>query len=461
MNSETFLSQLGNAQKQYFQEGITQSFEFRKSQLLILKGAIEAYQDEILVALEQDLGKSEFETYTTEIGFVLSEINHTIKHLRKWMKPVSPSSPMTLFPSKSTIIHQPYGKCFIIAPWNYPFQLLIAPLIAAIAAGNTALLKPSELTPNTAALLTKMIRSTFSESYVEIIEGEGAQIVPQAIDLYQPNLIFFTGSTAVGKIIAQHAAKYLIPTILELGGKSPCIVDGSTPVKTTAKRILMGKTINAGQTCVAPDYILVYEKFTNEFVDSMKHAIHDFYGHHISDSPDYTKIVNEHHFNRLIKLLEGCEIVIGGNYNKEKRFIEPTLVKVNSLDHPIMKEEIFGPILPIISFQNEEELYQIIDKNPNPLALYIFSSNKGLTKRITENVSFGGGCINNTLMHLVTPEMPFGGVGNSGQGSYHGKFGFDAFTHKKSVLKTGFWFDLKQKYPPYSAGALKLIKKFL
>ena len=461
MDSKTYLSNLGQTQKQYFQEGITISYEFRKSQLLLLKSAIEAYQDEIIEALSQDLGKSEFETYTTEIGFVLSEINYTIKHLHRWMKPLKPASPMALFPSKSKIIHQPYGKCLIIAPWNYPFQLQIAPLVAAIAGGNTALLKPSELTPNTASLISKMIRSTFAESYIDIIEGNGADIVPQAIDNYQPNLIFFTGSTAVGRSIAQHAAKYLIPTILELGGKSPCIVDGSTPVKTSANRILMGKTINAGQTCVAPDYILVYEKFTHEFVDSMKQAIHDFYGKNIEESADYTKIVNEHHFNRLLKLLDGCEILCGGNYNKEQLFIEPTLVKVSNLDHPIMKEEIFGPILPIISFQNEEELYQIIEKNPNPLALYIFSSNKGFVKRMTENVSFGGGCINNTLMHLVTPEMPFGGVGNSGQGSYHGKFGFDAFTHKKSVLKTGFWFDLKQKYPPYSSGSLKLVKKFL
>ncbi len=461
MNSATYLTNLGQQQKEHFQEGITLSYEFRKSQLLILKGAIEAYQEEIIEALQKDLGKSEFETYTTEIGFVLSEIKHTLKHLANWMKPQRPSSPMALFPSKSRIIQQPYGKCLIIAPWNYPFQLLIAPLVAAIAAGNTVLLKPSELTPHTSVLLTKMIRATFSESYIDIIEGNGAEIVPLAIDHYKPNHIFFTGSTAVGRIIAQQAAKYLIPTILELGGKSPCIVDGSTPVKTTANRILMGKTINAGQTCVAPDYILVYEKFSGELVDSLKHAMHEFYGKNIQESKDYTKIVNEHHFNRLIQLLEGCEILVGGNHSKETLYIEPTLVKINNLEHPIMKEEIFGPILPIISFQNEEEIYQIIERNPNPLALYIFSSNKNLSERITKNISFGGGCINNTLMHLVTPEMPFGGVGNSGQGSYHGKYGFDAFTHKKSVLKTSFWFDLKQKYPPYSSASLKLVKRFL
>lgn len=285
MNSETYLSNLGHTQKHYYQEGVTLSYEFRKSQLLLLKSAIEAYQDEIIEALSEDLGKSEFESYTTEIGFVLSEINYTIKHLHRWMKPQKPTSPMALFPSKSSIINQPYGKCLIIAPWNYPFQLQIAPLIAAIAGGNTALLKPSELTPNTASLLSKMIRSTFSESYIDIIEGNGAEIVPLAIDQYQPNLILFTGSTAVGRIIAQHAAKYLIPTILELGGKSPCIVDGSTPVKTTAKRILMGKTINAGQTCVAPDYVLVYEKFAHEFVDSMKHAIDDFMAKTLKNQP--------------------------------------------------------------------------------------------------------------------------------------------------------------------------------
>ena len=461
MSTQLYLTELGNKQFQYFQEGITLPYEFRKSQLLLLKAAIETYQDEIIDALQKDLGKSEFETYTTEIGFVLSEIKHTLKHLAKWMQPQKPSSPMALFPSKSKIINQPYGKTLIIAPWNYPFQLQIAPLIASMAAGNTSLLKPSELTPHTAALLTKIIHTTFSESYIDIIEGNGAEIVPQAIEHYQPNLIFFTGSTAVGKIIAKQAAEYLIPAILELGGKSPCIVDGSTPVKATAKRILMGKTINAGQTCVAPDYILVYEKYHDEFVSSMKTAIHDFFGKHPQESPDYTKIVNEHHFNRLMNLMEGCEIILGGHSNKENLFIEPTLVKVPNLDHPLMKEEIFGPILPIISFSNEEDLYNIIQKNPNPLALYIFTANNALAERITNRISFGGGCVNNTLMHLVTPEMPFGGVGGSGQGAYHGKFGFDAFTHKKSILKTGFWFDLKQKYPPYTESALKLVKKFL
>lgn len=458
---KSYFSELNQKQSDYFNEGITLSIDFRKSQLLLLKKAIEAYQDEITEALLLDLGKSEFESYTTEIGFVLSELKHTIKNIGKWSTDINVKSPMALFPSKSKIINQPHGKTLIIAPWNYPFQLLIAPLIASIAAGNTSLLKPSELTPKTAAVLSKIIHATFSENYIDIIEGDGAEVVSNAIDHFQPDFIFFTGSTTVGKIIAKQAAQYLIPTVLELGGKSPCIVDGSTSVNTTAKRILMGKTINAGQTCVAPDYILVYEKHLPEFVQSMKTAIHEFYGKHPLESADYTKIVNTHHFNRLLKLMEGTEVILGGEYDLEIRKIAPTLVRVPNMDHPIMKEEIFGPILPIIPFTTEEDIYKIIAANPNPLALYIFSSNNDFSKRITQKVSFGGGCINNTLMHLVSPEMPFGGVRGSGQGAYHGKFGFDAFTHKKSILKTGFWFDLKQKYPPYTASALKLVKKFL
>jgi aldehyde dehydrogenase (NAD+) len=461
VNLQSYFSELNQKQSDYFNEGITLSIEFRKSQLLLLKKAIEAYQDEITEALLFDLGKSEFESYTTEIGFVLSELNHTIKNIGKWSKDINVKSPMALFPSKSKIINQPYGKTLIIAPWNYPFQLLIAPLIASIAAGNTSLLKPSELTPKIAAVLSKIIQATFSENYIDIVEGDGAEVVSTAIDYFQPDFIFFTGSTAVGKIIAKQAAQYLIPIVLELGGKSPCIVDGSTSVSLTAKRILMGKTINAGQTCVAPDYILVYEKHLPEFVQSMKTAIHEFFGNHPLESTDYTKIVNTHHFNRLLKLMEGTEVILGGAHDAQNRKIEHTLVRVPTMDHPIMKEEIFGPILPIISFSNEEELYSTILKNPNPLALYIFTANNSLAERITSRISFGGGCVNNTLMHLVTPEMPFGGVGGSGQGAYHGKFGFDAFTHKKSVLKTGFWFDLKQKYPPYNESSLKLVKKFL
>lgn len=461
MDYKTHFQDLNIKQTDYFQEGITFSIEFRKSQLLLLKKAVETYQDDIIQALSADLGKSEFESYTTEIGFVLSEIKHTVKNLESWCKPISVKTPFALFPSKSKIHHQPHGKAFIIAPWNYPFQLLIAPLIAAIAAGNTCLLKPSELTPNTAALLTKIIHNTFSENYIEIIEGEGSEVVTSAIENYKPDFIFFTGSTAVGKIIAKKAAETLTPTVLELGGKSPCIVDGSTSINTTAKRILMGKTINAGQTCVAPDYVLVYEKHLPEFVQSLKTAIHDFYGKHPLESHDYTQIVNHSHFDRIMKLMEGTEVILGGQSNRENRKIEPTLVRVPNLNHPIMKEEIFGPVLPIIPFTTEDDIYKIVNENPNPLALYIFTANNEFADRIIQRISFGGGCINNTLMHLVTPELPFGGVRGSGQGSYHGKFGFDAFSHKKSVVSTSMWFDLKQKYPPYTESALKLIKKFL
>lgn len=447
-------------QEEFLKKGNLLSIDYRIEQLNLLKKGIQSLENEIIEALHLDFGKSEFEAYSSEVGFIYQDINETIKNIKKWAKPQRMSTALSLFPSSAKIYSQAYGRVLIIAPWNYPFQLLIAPLVAAISAGNAALLKPSELTPKVSAVLKKLIENTFKPEFVAIVEGEGGEIVPNAIENYRPDLIFFTGSTVVGRIISQQAAKYLIPCVLELGGKSPCIIDQSADLKVAVKRIAFGKCINAGQTCVAPDYFIVHDSIKKSFIEEYQKTVSEFYAGDAFESSDFTQIVNERHFERLERLLQNTNILTGGRVNREKRKIEPTLVD-GDLNHPIMQEEIFGPISPVFTFTKESEIYDLIEKNKNPLSLYLFTKDSDLEKNIIERVSFGGGCINNTLMHLVDPKLPFGGIGNSGQGAYHGKAGFDAFSHKKSVVKTATWFDLKQKYPPYTEGSLKLIKKFL
>jgi aldehyde dehydrogenase (NAD+) len=431
----------------------------RKQLLKKLKIGIQQFEHDILKALHQDLGKSEFEAYSSEIGFIYQNINNTLKHINHWSEPQRVKTGLSLFPSKAHIHYQPIGKVLIIAPWNYPFQLSIDPLVACVAAGNRALLKPSELTPATTAILIRLIQHVFNKSEVDIVEGDGKIVVPKAIEEYRPNLIFFTGSTDVGRKISKMAAEYLIPCILELGGKSPCIVDKTADLDIAVKRIAFGKGMNAGQTCVAPDYFLVHEEIETKFTEKLKTSFQAFYQNAI-DNEEYTKIINEHHFQRIQNLLKDTQIVFGGKSDKKKNRIEPTLVKCD-VDSPIMKEEIFGPISPIFTYKTLKDIQEYIDRNPNPLSLYLFAKNCKLEDKITEEVSFGGGCINNTIMHLVDPNLPFGGIGNSGFGAYHGKAGFDAFSHKKSVVKTGNWFDLKQKYPPYDKRSLRIIKLFL
>ena len=456
MNFELLKSQ----QTEFIKSGKLLSIDYRIELLNQLKSNIKSLESEILKALHDDFGKSEFEAYSSEIGFIYQDINETIKHIGKWSKPVRMRTALSLFPSSAKIYSQPYGRVFIIAPWNYPFQLLIAPLIAAISGGNTALLKPSELTPKVSAILNKLISQTFPNEIVALVEGDGIEIVPHAINDYRPDLIFFTGSTAVGRSIAKQAAEHLIPCILELGGKSPCIIDQSADLKVAVKRIAFGKCINAGQTCVAPDYFIVHESIKEAFIKEYKETVDGFYSGNAIESSDFTQIVNDRHFERVEKLLNQTKVLMGGRTDKDKRKIEPTLVE-GTLDHPIMQEEIFGPVSPVFTFKNEAEIFDLIEKNNNPLSLYLFTQNSVLEKNIVDRISFGGGCINNTLMHLVDPKLPFGGIGNSGQGAYHGKAGFDAFTHKKSVVKTATWFDLKQKYPPYNIKSLKIIKWFL
>lgn len=455
-------TELSQIQNLALKSGKLQSISARKEHLKRLKYTIQENESDILKALKSDMRKGEFEAYSSEIGFVYQEIGDALKNLEKWAKPKRVFPSISLFPSQAKIVNQPFGKTLIISPWNYPFQLLLAPLVAAISAGNTALLKPSELTPNTSAILVKIIENCFTSEIVAIVEGDGKTLIPKIIEDYRPNLIFFTGSTQVGKIISQQAANYLIPCILELGGKSPCIVHKDANLEVAARRIALGKFLNSGQTCVAPDYLIVHEEIQEKFLETFQKIIQEFYykNEHPFQSADYTQIVNSFHFNRLLKLLDGVSVVFGGSHNESERKIEPTVVRAE-MTQAIMQEEIFGPILPIFSYKDSSEIDALIAHHPNPLSFYVFTSNDQFAEELTLNHSFGGGCINNTVMHLVDPKLPFGGIGYSGSGAYHGKWGFDAFSHKKSIVKTASWFDLKQKYPPYTPSSLKIIKWFL
>ncbi|MFP4095896.1 MAG: aldehyde dehydrogenase [Cyclobacteriaceae bacterium] len=445
----------------FFDSGATRPYRFRKQQLKKLKSAISTYEKDISKALFMDLGKPDFESYISEIAFMHVEIDHTLKHLRKWMRTKKVSTPLTIFPASSKIIREPLGVTLIIGAWNYPFQLLLAPLIGAIAGGNAAVIKPSELTPHTARVIETLIDETFDRDYISVVQGEGSEVVPALLDRHRFDHIFFTGSIPVGSKIAQQAAKKLTPVTLELGGKSPAIVDSSANLKIAARRIAWGKFYNAGQTCVSPDYLLVEENVKDAFVEKMKEVLQEFYGEGTENNKDYTRILNEKRFDTLTAFLKQGRIILGGQHDKEKLYIAPTLMDEVKLDSPVMQEEIFGPILPVITFRKYEEAVQIIRRNPHPLSLYLFTSDKSKEKLIMEGVQFGGGAINDTIAHLSNPELPFGGIGNSGMGRYHGKYSFDTFTHQKSVIKNITWFDNKLRYPPYSLGKRKLAKWFI
>ncbi|MDX5325417.1 MAG: aldehyde dehydrogenase [Bacteroidota bacterium] len=444
--------------RRFFDSGATRSYEFRKEQLRILKAVIQKYEQEVIEALTADFRKPPFESFATEIGFVYEEINVALRNLKGWMRHKKVGSPLPLFPSSSRIYYEPFGVSLIIAPWNYPFQLAISPLVASIAAGNVSLVKPSELTPSTAAVIEKIMNEAFAPEFISVLQGDGAVVIPAAMEGFRFDHIFFTGSTEVGKKIAKAAAEKLIPNVLELGGKSPAIVDSTADLKVTARRIAWGKWVNAGQTCVAPDYLLVDRQIKDRFQRELVLAIREFYGEDPQKSPHFARIIHKKHLGRLRDLLKGATLISGGQIHEEDLYLAPTLVEVPDMDHPLMKEEIFGPILPIIPFEDFDDLKAVIKKNPNPLSLYLFSRRKSFQAKITEEIGFGGGAINNTLVHLANPELPFGGVGPSGMGRYHGEFGFHAFSHIKAMVKTGIWFDLKLKYPPYGDRALKLMR---
>lgn len=443
-------------QRQYFYNGNTLDIDYRKASLRKLKNEIKKNEDNIFNALKKDLNKSEFESFATEIGLVYEEINETLKNIDKWSKRKKVKTPISQFKASSYIYKEPYGNVLIIAPWNYPFQLVMAPLIGAIAAGNTVVIKPSELAPATASVIENIISNVFNKEYIAVIQGDID--VNKALLEERFDYIFFTGSTVVGKIVMEAATKNLTPITLELGGKSPCIVDKSDKIDLFAKRIVWGKLLNSGQTCVAPDYFLIHKDIKEEFLKSVKKYVKEFYGDNPIKSEDYVKIINKRHFQRILSLINKDNILLGGNYDEAKLKIEPTVVEVKSLDEQIMSEEIFGPIMPIITYSKYEEVIKTIRNFEKPLALYLFTENKVLEKNILENINFGGGCINDTIVHLATTELPFGGVGMSGMGSYHGKRSFDTFTHEKSILKRSNWIDIPLRYPPY-LGKISLLRK--
>ncbi|MDM5426734.1 MULTISPECIES: aldehyde dehydrogenase [Bacillus] len=452
------ISSIVNKQKQYFYNGYTRSIETRKNNLKKLYDGIQRFEGEIFQALKLDLNKSVHESFTTEIGYVLKEISFQMKHISSWSKPKRVRTALTHFGSKGKVVPEPYGVTLIIAPWNYPFQLAIAPLVGALAAGNTVVLKPSELTPNVSKVLTRMLGELFPEELVSVVEGgaqESTALLKESFDY-----IFFTGSVGVGKVVMEAAAKKLTPLTLELGGKSPCIVHKDAKLDVTARRIVWGKFLNAGQTCVAPDYMYVHSSVKEQLIEALRHEIAEQYGKDALQNDNYVRIVSERHFERLCTFLQDGKPVIGGNYTKETLHIEPTVLTNVTWQSAVMEDEIFGPILPIIEYDKIEEVIETIQHHPKPLALYVFSEDRKVQEKVTSNISYGGGCINDVVYHLATPYLPFGGVGSSGLGSYHGEQSFRTFSHYKSILSQSTAFDMKIRYSS-TKSALKFIRKLL
>jgi aldehyde dehydrogenase (NAD+) len=448
------------ALRQYFQSGATQPFEFRLLQLKRLKQMVLDNEQALYKALHADLKKTDEDAWATEIGFFLSELNYTIEHLKGWMQPKSVPTNLVNLPSSSFTIQEPLGVVCIIAPWNYPFQLLFTPLIGAIAGGNCAVLKPSEFAPATAAVMGKMIADLFPNNYMLYLEGEGATVLPPLLTENRFDHIFYTGSTMVGKIIYKLAAEQLVPVTLELGGKSPAVICDDANLRVAARRLANPKFSNCGQMCIAPDFILVPHALKDALIKELIIALQAFYGADAENSEHYGKIINDKQWLRLTSYLGDGEIVYGGKSNREKLFIEPTIMVDVQPDAKIMQEEIFGPILPVLTYATKEEALAIIQKNPNPLAFYVFTENKNDEAYWLTNVPSGGACVNNATMHITNHELPFGGRGFSGTGGYHGKLSFDTFTHTKSVLKTPTWIDPSFKYPPYK-GKGWLIKRLI
>ena len=446
------------SQHEYFIGGNTLSYKYRISMLKKLKAAIKKYEEQIFVALKGDLGKSEFESYATEISIVYSEINHTVSHLRRWMKTKRVATPIVSFGAVSKVYNQPYGVALVMSPWNYPFQLTLAPVVAAMAAGNCVTIKPSSYSPNTSSLIQKIIGETFDDNYISVFQGN--REINQILLEQKFDYIFFTGSVKVGKVVMESASRQLTPVTLELGGKSPCVVNCDADIKKTALRIVWGKTVNSGQTCIAPDYILVHKDVKDKLVAEMLKAKKKFYGDSMIESSDFGKIIRPQAFDGLVELFKDQKMLDGGKYDEKLQKIELTFLDNPALDSPVMQREIFGPILPIIPVENMKEAVKIIRKYDRPLAMYLFTKDKNVQKIMTQEIHFGGGCINDTVMHIANGNMPFGGVGASGMGRYHGKDGFDTFTHKKSVLKQNFLFDVPLRYAPYGK-KLNLVKKIL
>ncbi len=458
-------------QRKFFDEGNTLDIIHRKRVLRLLKAAIEEHKDELLAALKADLGKSETEAYMCEVGLALSEISNIIRKMRWWGRTRRVATPLANFPAKSYIIREPYGNTLIMSPWNYPFLLCISPLASALAAGNTAVIKPSAYAPATSAAVKKLIEEVFTEDYVAVVEGGrdvNADLLEQKWDY-----IFFTGSKNVGRIVMGKAAQNLTPVTLELGGKSPVIVDETANLPLAARRIVFGKYLNLGQTCVAPDHVFVHESVAEEFVALCRKEISAMFGAQPLDNPDYGKIISAKHYSRLVETLEDAKqklgescIAYGGRLQDEALRIEPTIVNVgklseNTFDTVLMQEEIFGPIMPIVTYDDLYDVVTGINSRPRPLATYIFTTDSEVKRALLEALHFGGGCVNDVIVHLASESMPFGGVGESGMGNYHGKYGYDTFSHLKSITDRKNWIDPKMRYQPYTEGKLKLISKFL
>lgn len=455
-------SKLTEAQKQFFETGRTRDLAFRICQLQLLADAMRKNETVLEEALKKDLGKSAFESYATEIGFVLADIRYTIQNLQKWSAPKRVRTPLYLFPGKSKIQKEPYGSVLILGPYNYPVQLLAEPLVGAIAAGNCAVLKPSELTPHVSEAMYQIVHSTFKEEYIACVEG-GVEINQELLS-QKFDYIFFTGSERVGRIVMKAAAENLTPVTLELGGKSPVIIEKTANIKEAARRIAWGKLMNAGQTCVAPDYVLVDESRKQQFLTEMKTAFSHLYGKEIKKNPDFGRIVNERHMERLQKILEqdAKYLFCGGEADTLQRYIEPAILDLGKDQNAAsMQEELFGPILPVLSYHKLEDAVRFVNKRAKPLALYLFTKKRSAEKFVLERVSSGGVCVNDTINHLINPDLPFGGVGASGMGQYHGKYSFDTFTHEKSVFYKPADWNLPVCYPPFTKGKMNLVKFFL
>ena len=441
----------------YYNSGATKTYPFRIDQLKKLKTAILNHEQEIYAALDKDLKKSPEESWVTEVGVVISELNLAIKNLAGWMRPEPVPTNLVNLPSSSRIMREPLGVVLIIGPWNYPFQLLINPVVGAIAAGNCIVLKPSESAQATERIIQKIIQATFPPNYIMVVEGDGSLVIPAMMNHFTFDHVFYTGSTAVGRIIYKMAADKLTPVTLELGGKSPCVVEKDANIHVAARRIAVTKFSNAGQMCVAPDYVLVHESVREEFLNSIKKATAQFYGENPEVNYNYGRIINQAHFDRISTYLKQGTIIYGGKTDKTKLYIEPTLITGIHPGASIMKEEIFGPVLPILSYNTMEEALSIIRSTPNPLSFYVYTSSAKKEKQWLEAVPAGGACVNNSSWHFTNHHLPFGGRGASGTGNYHGRFSFETFSHRKAVLKTPSWFDPAIKYPPFK-GKLKLFK---
>lgn len=453
------ITNLIDAQRTFFATGSTLNADYRITALRKLKNCIKAHEQDIMNALRTDLGKSSQESYMCEVGLTLSEISYMLSHTRRFMREKTVATPLAQFASRSYVKPSPYGTVLIMSPWNYPFLLTMEPLVDALAAGNTAIIKPSAYSPATSEVISRIVGECFNPEYVAVVTGGRAEntcLLDADFDY-----IFFTGSKTVGKEVMRHAAEHLTPVTLELGGKSPCIVAPDADLKLAARRIVFGKYLNSGQTCVAPDYILCHSSVYEKFIEYVKAEIIRQFSDKPLENPEYGKIINEKHFNRILGLIDRDKLVFGGASDADALRIEPVVMRDITEDDAVMKEEIFGPVMPVLSYDDTEGMIARINSHDHPLALYVFSGNKAFIKKITSSISFGGGCVNDTIIHLATSNMGFGGVGGSGMGSYHGRDGFNTFSHRKSIVDKKTWLDLPMRYQPYSGLMDRMIRMFL